>query len=234
VRDRDGRLAFAKFPNKMDEINVEAWEALALTLASRAGIYVPEWRLETIAKRPALLVRRFDREDNGKRRPFLSAMSMLGASDGEQHSYFEIVDALRQYGADPEADIRELWRRVVFSVLISNTDDHLRNHGFLYVRGGGWRLSPAYDLNPVPVDLKPRILATAITPDDPTASLALALEAAEYFGVGGDDARHGAREIATVVAGWRKTAAALGLAPAEIERMSSAFEHADLKAGLAL
>src|SRR6185369_1261022 len=126
VRDRDGHLAIAKFPNKGDEYNAVLWEALALTLAAKAGISTPEWRLETVAERPVLLLRRFDRAE-GARVPFLSAMSMLGAKDNETRSYLEFVDALRRYGAAPRADMHELWRRIVFSILISNTDDHLRN-----------------------------------------------------------------------------------------------------------
>ena len=106
-----------------------------------------------------LILRRFDRA-NGIRLPFLSAMSMLGAN--EAHSYKEFVDALRQYGAAPKEDMRELWRRIVFSILLSNTDDHLRNHGFLYEGPQGWRLAPAYDLNPVPADIKPRNLSTRL------------------------------------------------------------------------
>ena len=98
-------------------------------------------------------------------------MSMLGASDNELRSYLELVDALRQYGAAPKEDMRALWRRIVFSILISNTDDHLRNHGFLYAGPDGWRLAPAYDLNPVPTDIKPRVLTTAIDLEDGTASL---------------------------------------------------------------
>jgi serine/threonine-protein kinase HipA len=128
----------------------------------------PEWRLEKAADRAVLLLRRFDRRD-GRRIPFLSAMSMLDAIDGDQHSYLEIADAIRQYGASAEADCAQLWRRVVFNILISNTDDHLRNHGFLY-DAGGWRLAPAYDLNPVPLDIKPRVLTTTIDEDGGTAS----------------------------------------------------------------
>ena len=180
VRDRAGHLAFAKFPHQADDIDIERWEALALTLAGRAGIVVPEWRIETVAGKTVLLLRRFDRTE-GCRVPFMSAMSMLGADDNDFRSYLEIVDALRQFGAEPATDIRGLWRRIVFNVLISNADDHLRNHGFLYERGRGWRLSPAYDLNPVPVDVRPRVLSVAITIDDPAASLGLAMEVAEYF-----------------------------------------------------
>ena len=113
-------------------------------------------------------------------------MSMLGSKDNETRSYLEIVDALRQHGAAPKADMEALWRRLVFNILISNTDDHLRNHGFLYAGQEGWRLSPAYDLNPVPTDIKPRILATAINEEDNTASLALALEVAGYFDLDAD------------------------------------------------
>src|SRR5437879_10812943 len=108
-------------------------------------------------------------------------MSMLGARDREAHSYLEIADALRQHGAAPKADMQALWRRIVFNILISNTDDHLRNHGFLWAGQAGWRLSPAYDLNPVPIDIKPRILSTAIDLDNRAASLELAFEVAGYF-----------------------------------------------------
>lgn len=227
VRDRDGRLAIAKFPNKGDETNAVLWEALALTLAAKAGIPVPVWRLEEAAGRPVLLLRRFDRGE-GVRLPFLSAMSMLDAKDNEPRSYMEFVDVLRQYGAAPKRDMHGLWRRIAFMILISNTDDHLRNHGFVYAGPEGWRLSPAYDLNPVPVDIKPRVLTTAIDLDDGTASLELAMGVAAYFELGLRDARSIAREVAAAVKPWRKEAAKLGLAAAEIDRMSSAFEHAEL------
>jgi len=141
---------------------------------------------------------------------------------------------LRQHGAAPKKDMHMLWRRIVFSVLISNTDDHLRNHGFLYAGPDGWRLAPAYDVNPVPADIKPRVLTTAIDLDDGTASLDLALQVAEYFDLTAADAQAIAREVGQVVADWRKAAAGVGLAPAEIDRMASAFAHQDLKAALAL
>jgi serine/threonine-protein kinase HipA len=127
-----------------------------------------------------------------------------------------------------------LWRRMVFSILISNTDDHLRNHAFLYEGADGWRLAPAYDLNPVPVDIKPRVLATAIDLDDGTASLHLALEVAGYFELNDAKAREIAKQVGHVVSGWREEAARTGLAPGQIERMASAFEHDDLRAALAL
>jgi serine/threonine-protein kinase HipA len=228
VIEKDGHLAIAKFPRKDDEINIVAWEAVALALAKKAGITVPAARVQTVAKKPVLLLRRFDRD--GKRRiPFLSAMSMLGSKDNDARSYLEIVDALRQHGAEPKADMEALWRRLVFNILISNTDDHLRNHGFLYAGREGWRLSPAYDLNPVPTDIKPRILATAINEDDNAASLALAMEVAAYFELDAASAGRIAAEVGNAVAKWRDEAARHGLSKAEIDRMMSAFEHEDLE-----
>lgn len=231
VRDRDGSLAIAKFPHAADEVNTMAWEAVALTLAAKAGIAVPEWRLESVSRKPVLLSRRFDRE-SGARVPFLSAMSMLGARDNDTRSYLELADALRRYGAAPKEDMVELWRRIVFTVLVSNTDDHLRNHGFLWTGPAGWRLSPAYDLNPVPPDICPRVLTTAIDMDDATASLDLAFSVAPYFGLRPDQARAIAARTGKAASAWRKVAAALGIRAAEIDRMAAAFEHDDLKSAL--
>lgn len=231
VREKDGHLAIAKFPRKDDEINTVVWEAVALALAQKAEIPVPTARVETIAGKSVLLLRRFDRDGKG-RIPFLSAMSMLGAKDNETHSYLEIVDALRQHGAAPKADMEALWRRIVFSILISNTDDHLRNHGFLYEGSDGWRLSPAYDLNPVPTDIRPRILATAINEDDSTASLALAMDVAKYFELDPAKAREIAAQVGKAVSKWRNEAARHGIGKNEIDRMASAFEHDDMKEAL--
>jgi len=231
VRDRDGQLTIAKFPHKDDEIDIVRWEAVALTLAAKAGIPVPDWRIEEVGEQPIILLRRFDRTDRS-RVPFLSAMSMLGANDNETRSYLEFVDALRRYGAAPKADMQMLWRRIVFNILISNTDDHLRNHGFLYDTPDGWRLAPAYDLNPVPVDIKPRVLATAIDLDNTTASLDLAMSVADYFELAGARPREIAREVAQSVSRWRERAARAGLTPAQIDRMASAFEHDDLRMAL--
>ena len=224
VRDRDGSLAIAKLPHRDDEIDTVRWEAVALTLAANAGVSVPDWRLEMVAETPVLLLRRFDRTAT-TRIPFLSAMNMLGATDNETRSYLEFVDALRQHGAAPREDMHALWRRIVFSILIANTDDHLRNHGFLYAGPDGWRLAPAYDLNPVPVDIKPRILSTAIDLDDGTASIDLALSVASYFELDDDVARQIVSEVQAVVASWRGVARTVGLAPPAIERMASAFSH---------
>lgn len=228
VIEKGGRLAIAKFPRRDDEINTVVWEAVALALAAKARIPIPAARVETVANKPVLLLRRFDRE--GPRRiPFLSAMSMLGARDRDVRSYLEIVDALRQHGAAPQEDMEGLWRRLVFNILISNTDDHLRNLGFLYAGQAGWRISPAYDLNPVPVDIKPRILTTAINEDDTTASLELAMSVAEYFELERDKSKAIAAEVGKAVLTWRDEAALHGIGKTEIERMASAFEHDDLK-----
>lgn len=231
VRDQDGALAIAKFPHRDDDWDTVTWEAVALSLAAKAGIRVPDWRLEEIAEKPVLILRRFDRAE-ALRVAFLSALSMLGARDNETHSYLEIVDALRQQGARPKADIQQLWRRIVFTVLISNIDDHLRNHGFLYAGSDGWRLCPAYDLNPVPVDVSPRVLSNAIDFDDQSASIELAFSVAEYFELTPDEAREVAAEVAGVVSGWREEADRVGLTRGECERMASAFEHSDLRKAL--
>jgi serine/threonine-protein kinase HipA len=228
VRDADGQLLIAKFPHKADETNAVLWEALALKLAKKAGIQAASWRLEQVSKKPTLLLSRFDR-DGTRRLPFLSAMSMLGAKDREPHSYLELVDALRQHGAQVARDLEQLWRRIVFYVLISNTDDHLRNLGFLYSGTAGWVLSPAYDLNPVPVEVKPRVLTTNIDLDDGTASIDLVLSVAEYFGLSLNRARAVVREVAKAVGTWRREAAGLGIARTEIKKMSSAFDHDDFK-----
>ena len=224
VLDQQGELSIAKFPQADDAYPVMQWEAVALDLARRAGIEVPTWRLEQVADRTALLLRRFDR-DGDVRIPFLSAMSMLGAADNEDHSYLEIVDALRQFGSQPEQDCAQLWRRIVFNILISNTDDHLRNHGFLYDAASGWRLSPAYDMNPMPLDVKARVLSLAIDEADDTASLDVAFGMARQCGLKPPAAREIVGEVQTAVAQWRSCAASYGLGARDVARMASAFEH---------
>lgn len=227
VRDGAHGLAIAKFPGVRDDYDLVLWEGVALELAGRAGIDVAAWRFERVAGRRVLLVRRFDREA-GRRVPFLSAMSMLGADDRESRSYLEIADALRRHGVAARRDLTELWRRVVFSILISNTDDHLRNHGFLYEDGRGWRLSPAYDLNPTPAETGPRVLQTYIDEYDGAATVDRALATAEYYGLDLDDAKRIAGEIGRAVSAWRAAAAGFGASPEEVMRMESAFEHEDL------
>ncbi len=233
IRDRDGGLAMAKFPHRDDEIDRVRWEALANRLAKMAGLSAADSRLEIVADKPVLLLKRFDRHGTG-RIPFLSAMSMLGADERESRSYLEIADAIRQHGRAPKEDLRELWSRMLFNVLVSNTDDHLRNHGFLYAGLGGWRLSPAYDINPVPTFVKPRVLATSIDERDGTASLELAISVAGYFDLEKSEAGHIGARTGKVVQRWRAEAAALGIPPKEIESMRSAFEHKDLEAALGL
>ena len=234
VRDINGALSIAKFPAKTDSYDVVRWEAIALSLARQAGIEVPEARLETISDRTVLILRRFDRSGT-HRIAFLSAMSALGANDRELRSYLEISDALRIHAAAAAEDMSALWRRLVFNILVSNTDDHLRNHGFLYAGPEGWRLSPAYDLNPVPTDIKPRLLSTAITEDlDVTASLELALETAKHFGLNSVAAREVIVEVYSSVRRWREEASKFGVRNAEIDRMETAFEHEDADLAAAL
>lgn len=226
ITDRDGILCIAKFPTKHDELDAVRLEALALTLAAKAGIDTPTWTLESAARKPVLLTRRFDRYKS-TRIPYLSAMSMLGAKDNEQRSYLEIADTIRRFGAQPKRDLEQLWRRIVFSVLISNTDDHLRNHGFLWTSTAGWILSPAFDLNPVPVEIKPRILSTAIDLDDPTASIETAFQVAGHFSLTLKDAKSIAQQVAKTTTRWSKQAAALNISARQIAAVSSAFEHQD-------
>jgi serine/threonine-protein kinase HipA len=179
-------------------------------LAGAAGLRVQQWRLEPVLRKPVLVIDRFDRNGpanapDAHRVPFLSAMSMLNANDNEGHSYLEIADAIRQHGAAAAADLRELWRRMVFTVLISNTDDHLRNHGFLYdAARRGWRLSPVYDVNPTPREVRPRVLATAIDETNTTASLTLAMEVADYFDIPHAHARAIVAEVRSAVDTWRQ------------------------------
>lgn len=228
VRDKDGHLAIAKFPKNDDEIDIISWEALALNLAKIAKIEVPDWRLEKVGRKRILLSRRFDRK-KGIRIPFLSSMSVLGAKDNENHSYLEIADAIRQMSNSPNEDLENLWRRIVFNILISNVDDHLRNHAFLYSGISGWRLSPAYDLNPTPIDIKPRVLSTAIDLVDCTASLTLAMDVAQHFNLKISQIKTIIKEVGSAVSLWRTEASKLKIKKAEIDRMSSAFEHEDLQ-----
>jgi len=233
VIDQHGHLSIAKFPKETDEYSVETWEEIALRLAEQTGIATPQHQLINVAGKAIMLSRRFDRK-SAIRIPFLSAMAMMGARDGERGSYPEIVDALAQHGAQGKADAHALYRRVVFNVLISNVDDHLRNHGFLWLGNTGWTISPAYDLNPVPADLKARVLATNIDLDEGTCSLDLLESASEFFGLTLAQARAIIKGVAAVTVTWRDSAAAVGVRSTEIDRMASAFEHDDLQRALAL
>lgn len=233
VIDQNGFLSIAKFPKEADEYSMETWEEVAFKLAERAGITTPQHQLIHVAGKAVLLSRRFDRK-GAARIPFLSAMAMMGARDGERGSYPEIVDALAQHGAQAKADALELYRRVVFSVMISNVDDHLRNHGFLWDGNAGWTLSPAFDLNPVPADLKARILTTNIDLDDGACSVDLLLSASSFFGLLLSQARSIIKEVAMATAAWREIAAGAGARTAEIKRMASAFDHDEHRKALAL
>lgn len=234
VIDQHGNLSIAKFPKETDEYSIETWEAIALRLAEQSGIRTAQHTLLEVAGKAVLLSRRFDRVAGGHRLPFLSAMALMQAQDGEPGSYPEIVDVLGQQGARAREDAHELYRRVVFNVMISNVDDHLRNHGFLWQGQDGWRLSPAYDLNPVPSDIKARILTTNITVDEATCSIDVLEEAAEFFALGLADARKIIKEVATATSSWREVAAAVGARSAEIDRMASAFEHDERARAVAL
>ncbi|HUU02758.1 MAG TPA: HipA domain-containing protein [Myxococcota bacterium] len=222
VKDTDGSLLIAKFPRRDDELPMCEWEFVAIQLAYRAGISVGQSRLVSAGNARVFINKRFDR--NGARRiPFLSALTMLGARDNQQHSYLEIADAIRQNGSHVRADLGQLWRRIVFNIMVANSDDHLRNHGFLW-DGEGWTLSPAYDLNPTPLDIKPRVLALAINEDDPTGSIELALSVAEYFDLRKQQAIEIVEQISKAVASWADLAKSTGMSAAQIDRARSAFE----------
>jgi len=219
VLDKDGSLCIAKFPKKDDETDIVRWEAAALSLAQSAGINVPRWRLENILGKHVLIISRFDR--SGKERiPFLSAMSMLGASDNDGvHSYTEIAEVLAMHGAQPDKDMEELWRRMVFGIAISNTDDHLRNHGFLYTETG-WTLSPVYDLNP---NSEKTNFSTSIDYTGAASTIELALKTAENFRLSGKQAAQILEQVKNAVSDWEKTAMSLGIPEQEINNMRSAF-----------
>ena len=200
-----------------------------LWLAERSGIAAASARVMEVAGRIALIVRGFDRA--GERRiPYLSAMAMLDRADGDRASYPEIADAIASFGARADAERCELYRRLAFNVLVSSVDDHLRNHGFLWGGREGWRLSPAFDLNPTPVDVRERRLTTSIDLEDGTCDLALVLEVAPFCGLGERETRSLIRRVADGVGAWRTVASAVGAGRSEIDRMSSAFDHDDARA----
>jgi serine/threonine-protein kinase HipA len=232
VRTPDGRLAIAKFSSPKDDWPVIRWEAATLAMAEAARITVPKRQLATVLKKPVLVIERFDRH-GAARVPYMSALTALTARDGETRSYLELADVLRSSGAAPARDLEELWRRIVFNVLVSNVDDHLRNHGFLY-EPGGWRLAPAFDLNPVPVDVRPRVHALAIDEEDQSAPLAGVLAIAPSFNVKAARAKEIVREVAATTSRWRSIASDHGLTSRQIERMTTAFEHEDAAAARAV
>jgi len=233
VTNADGSLSLAKFPKVTDDYSVERWEAIAMDLAMRAGIRTASHRIIDIRGKLVLLSRRFDRHGD-VRIPFLSAMTMTQRRDGEQGSYLEIVDALSGQGANAKPDRAELFKRVALSILISNTDDHLRNHGFLRLDARGWTLCPAYDINPTPGYVKPRILSTAIDLDDGTCSIDLLRSVAEEFSLGLASADSIISGVAMVTRNWRAAAIRRDAPRGEIDRLAGAFEHSDLNDALTL
>ncbi|WP_291383746.1 type II toxin-antitoxin system HipA family toxin [Demequina sp.] len=232
VRLEDGALAIAKFPHSSDQWDVMAWEATALDLLENAGLRTPWRRLVSVSDRSVLLVRRFDRTATGVRVGYISAMTATGASDGDRRDYSDIVEAIRDISVSSQADQRELYDRAVASVALGNTDDHLRNHGFL-AAGGLWTLSPAFDVNPNPDLSKPRAtsIAGADLPADEVEGL---LALADDADIGADEARDRIAHVATSLAGWRDHARRHGIAERELTMMADAIEprlHAVAHAG---
>lgn len=223
VMDNDGTLAIAKFPKTDDDRSITHGEVLAMTLADKAGLNVAAARLQDVAGRSVALITRFDRQD-GERIPFLSAMSLLGLNDGDEAAYTDIAECIRMYSSEPTADLHELWRRIVFGVLIGNLDDHLRNHGFLYDKDDKWRLSPAYDLNPVPLEEKARELTTWISEEGPDADLDIARRAAPFFALKDDQAEAIIGELSAALKGWQNTARQLGMSAADIAIYATAIQ----------
>ena len=222
VEDKNGSLAIAKFPKPDDMRSIPHGEVLAMTLARKAGLRVAAARIEDVAGRPVALIKRFDRR--GRRRiPFLSAMSLLGLHDGDVAAYTDIAECIRTWSSAPTEDLHELWRRIVFNILAGNLDDHLRNHGFLYDGEGAWRLAPAYDLNPVPLEEKARELTTWISEEGPEADLDQARRAAPYFALKSNRADTIIAETSAALKDWRKTARQLGMSTADIAAYASAF-----------
>lgn len=234
VRDDDGQLAIVKFPSVADERAVTRGEVLALHLAARAGIDAATARVVLCGEAPVALIRRFDRTAEG-RIPYLSAASLLQATREEERSYAEIAVQLLVLGVRPAADLAELWRRMVFNLLITNVDDHLQNHGVLHSGGGKWRLAPAFDLNPMPD--KDQELKTWLSPEaGPLSAVDDAMAAAGLFRLTAAQARAHLAKICSALRGWKKLAAsaAVGMSPAEIRAFEPAFSHAQYKRALAI
>ena len=228
VCDEEENLWIAKFPGQNDEFDKGAWEMVTQTLAVGAGLTIADARAEKFGRpHHTFLTKRFDRvvvEGVRRRRHFASAMTMLGYTDGASHadgaSYLEIVDFLEKQGADVNNDLPELWRRIVFSICVSNTDDHLRNHGFL-LSDRGWKLSPAYDINPEPTG---KGLHLNISEDDNSLNLELAKEVSEFFRLDGHQADEIIGEVVASVSTWPEIAASFGISRGEQEQVRPAFK----------
>lgn len=222
----DGSLWIAKFPAQKDEWNIGAWEMVVHELAIMCGLNVPEAHLQTFSQNGSTyLSKRFDREGK-KRIHFASAMTLLGRTDGQGSdgaSYLDIAEFITANGAKPQEDLRELWRRIVFGMTVSNTDDHLRNHGFMLAEDG-WILSPMYDVNP---NIYGDSLSLNVGIDDNSISYDLAREVSTFFMIDKKDAQSEIQRITEiVVTNWRRIAADCGLTSSEIENMSPAFDLA--------
>ncbi len=228
VYDQHGNLSIAKFPKVIDDYSIERWEAIALDMAAAANMQVSNYELVETSGFTVFLSNRFDRikkmaDEENHRIPFMSAMAATEHSDGDDDcSYLEMVDVINQMGSEPERDRTELFKRMAFSILITNTDDHFRNHGFLWSGKKGWRLSPLYDVNPVPEGS--RILSTRIDFDDASASIELLRSVAEYF-LPLEAADRIINDCRSVVLKWEDFARARGAPASEIKRLRSAFEH---------
>jgi serine/threonine-protein kinase HipA len=228
VVDPTGHLWIAKFPSVRDDCDVGAWEMVVYTLAKACGLNVPDALVRRFGSaHHTFLVKRFDRTAQGRRRHFASAMNLTGRQDGDDAStgasYLEIARVLMTDGASTDADLRELWSRVVFNLLVSNTDDHLRNHGFLLEPGRGWALSPAFDMNPVP---HAHGLTLNISEADNAMDLELARSVAPYFRVSVEQAEEIVSNQIQVVSQWRTIADSLAILAREQQQMDAAFRLA--------
>lgn len=229
VVDPQGHLWIAKFPSVRDEHDVGGWEMVVHTLAKACGLNVPDALVRRFGSaHHTFLVKRFDRTSNGQRLHFASAMNLTGHQDGDDAStgvsYLEIARVLTVEGAETQVDLRELWSRIVFNMLVSNTDDHLRNHGFLLESGRGWRLSPAFDMNPTP---HAHGLKLNISEVDNAMDLELARAVAPYFRMSVADASDIIDQQQQVVAQWRVIADSLGISAQEQRRLADAFSAAE-------
>ena len=223
VQAPDGSLWIAKFPSKHDEWNSGAWEIVVHDLAAKCGLNVPVAGLETFSSTGGtFLVKRFGRKA-AHRIHFSSAMALLGKTDGDGAdgvSYLDLASFIKTNGALPKQDLKELWMRIVFSIAVSNTDDHLRNHGFLLTEDG-WILSPMYDVNP---NIYGDTLSLNVNMEDNSARFDLALETAEYYGVDIHAAKNAVEYTKkTIRETWRKLATSYGLSKTAINRMEPAF-----------
>lgn len=233
VRDGDA-LWMAKFTSVHDQRPIERVEVATLRLAHDCGIRTPNVRLELEdSPFPVALIERFDRRGSA-RIPYISARTALGKTGTEYGSYTEIIDFMRGHSANPQADFEELYRRLIFTILVSNKDDHLKNHGFLYVGNGQWRLSPVFDVNPAP-DRNPHLETAIMEGGAHDRSINLALEASPFFEIVEEDARQTIREMAYKIAdGWRDALREVGVSGALAKDYEPAFVHDQSDAALAL